>query len=75
MRVIYILLVSFLTLSCRYTVREWLLLIKVNKGDMFLFSFTHVTLCCLVVHYAVESINHAMRLLQISGKDDVAKNL
>lgn len=41
----------------------------------YMLNFTHITLCCLVVHYAVESINHAMRMLNISNKEDAAKNL
>ncbi|CAH3171150.1 unnamed protein product [Porites lobata] len=39
----------------------------------YMLNFTHITICCLVVHYFVECINHAMRMLRISGKEDVAK--
>lgn len=41
----------------------------------YMLNFTHVSLCCLVVHCAVESIYHGMRMLHISGKDDVANSL
>lgn len=41
----------------------------------FSFSFTHVALCCLVVHYIVESVNHAIRMLNISNMEDTARNL
>lgn len=41
----------------------------------YMLNFTRVTLCCLVVHYAVETLYHGIRMLNISGKADVAQSL
>ncbi|KAK2548460.1 Translocating chain-associated membrane protein 1-like 1 [Acropora cervicornis] len=41
----------------------------------YMLNFTHVTLCCLVVHYIVESVHHAIRMLTFSNMEDTAKNL
>ncbi|XP_031555240.1 translocating chain-associated membrane protein 1-like [Actinia tenebrosa] len=41
----------------------------------YMLNFTHLALCCLTIHYMVESVYHAMRLLQISGKNEIAKNV
>ncbi|XP_067046193.1 translocating chain-associated membrane protein 1-like [Acropora muricata] len=41
----------------------------------YMLNFTHVTLCCLVVHYIVEGVHHAIRMLNFSNMEDTAKNL
>ncbi|KXJ16752.1 translocating chain-associated membrane protein 1 [Exaiptasia diaphana] len=41
----------------------------------YMLNFTHLAICCLTIHYSVEFVYHAMRLLQISGKAEMAKNV
>ncbi|XP_001632163.2 translocating chain-associated membrane protein 1 [Nematostella vectensis] len=41
----------------------------------YMLNFTHVALCCLTIHYAVEFVFHFMRLMKLSGKYDIANNI
>jgi translocating chain-associated membrane protein 1 len=44
-------------------------------GAAYLFSYTRVALCLLVLQYVVEAVFHASRLLSYSDKEDVARPL
>ena len=43
-----------------------------NKPYFFIYSFTRVALCMLVLHYTVELVFHLSRLLYFADKQELA---